>query len=74
MNVTYDAETDTLTILLRDGGTRLSEEARPGVVLDFDADDHLLAIEIQDASRHVDRVDTVQLNVRPKPSISTAAG
>ena len=66
MNVTYDAETDTLTILLRSGNTLVSEEARPGLILDFDADERLVAVEILNASRHVEQVDTVQLSVVPK--------
>lgn len=73
MNVTYDAETDTLTILLRSGEARTSEEVRPGVILDLDADERLIAIEILDASRHADQVDTVQLSVVPKVSEPAAA-
>jgi YD repeat-containing protein len=67
VKVTYDAETDTLTVLLRDGQARVSEEERSGVILDYDANDRLIAIEILDASSRVDRVDTVQLQVIPKP-------
>lgn len=73
MNVTYDAETDTLTVVLRSERAALSEEARPGVILDFDPDDRLVAIEILDASRHVDGVDTVQLKVSPRAAVPAAA-
>jgi hypothetical protein len=37
------------------------------VILDYDAYDRLIAIEILDASSRVDGVDTVQLQVIPKP-------
>jgi YD repeat-containing protein len=67
VKVTYDAETDTLTVLLRDAKARVSEEERSGVILDYDANDQLIAIEILDASSRVDGVDTVQLQVIPKP-------
>jgi YD repeat-containing protein len=67
VKVTYDAETDTLTVLLRDAQARVSEQERSGVILDYDADDRLIAIEILDASSRVDGVDTVQLQVIPKP-------
>jgi uncharacterized protein YuzE len=70
MKVTYDAETDTLTVLLRDAPASMSEEAKSGVILDYDADDRLIAIEILDASTRVDGVDTVQLQVIPKPGAS----
>jgi YD repeat-containing protein len=67
VKVTYDAETDTLTVLLRDAKARVSEEERSGVILDYDANDRLIAIEILDASSRVDGVDTVQLQIIPKP-------
>ena len=37
MKVTFDAETDTLTIILRDARVVESDEDKPGVVLDYDA-------------------------------------
>ena len=67
MKITYDSATDTLTIVLRDAPVRLSEEERSGVILDYDAGDRLIAIEVLDASTRVDRVDTVQLQVTSKP-------
>jgi YD repeat-containing protein len=70
MKVTYDAETDTLTVLLRDAPASISEEEKSGVILDYDAADRLIAIEILDASTRVDGVDTVQLQVIPKPGAS----
>jgi YD repeat-containing protein len=66
MKITYDAPTDTLTVLLRDAPVRISEEEKSGVILDYDADDRLIAIEVLDASTRVDGVDTVQLQVIPK--------
>jgi YD repeat-containing protein len=67
MKVTYDAATDTLTVVLRDAPVRVSEEEKSGVILDYDADDRLIAIEVLDASTRVDGVDTVQLQLMPKP-------
>jgi YD repeat-containing protein len=70
VKVTYDAETDTLTVLLRDAPARVSEEEKSGVILDYDAEGRLIAIEILDASARVDGIDTVQLQVIPKPGTS----
>ena len=67
MKITYDSATDTLTLVLRDGPARISEEEKSGVILDYDAENRLIAIEILDASTRVDGVDTVQLQVTPKP-------
>jgi YD repeat-containing protein len=53
-------------VVLRDAPTRISDEEKSRVILDYDAADQLIAIEILDASTRVDGVDTVQLQVSPK--------
>lgn len=53
MKVSYDAETDTLTVVLRDAKVAESDEDKPGVVLDYDDDGNLVSIEILDASTRV---------------------
>jgi Protein of unknown function (DUF2283) len=58
---------DRHPVALRDGPARISEEEKSGVILDHDGDDRLIAIEILDVSTRVDRVDTVQLQIIPKP-------
>ena len=50
----YYADTDMLYIRLADGISVESEEVAPGVVLDFDEDNRLLGVEIEDASKLVD--------------------
>jgi uncharacterized protein YuzE len=67
MKVTYDLETDTLTVVFRAGPAKASEEGRDGIIFDYDADERLVAVEILDASTRVDDVHTVQLQVVPKP-------
>ena len=66
MKITYDAATDTLTVVLRDATARISEDEKSGVILDYDAEGRLIALEVLDASARVDGVDTVQLQVIPK--------
>ena len=53
MKVTYDPDTDTLTVVLREAAIAESDEERPGVILDFDEDGELLGFEILDASERV---------------------
>jgi uncharacterized protein YuzE len=73
MKIRYDAETDTLTLTLRDVPVRESEEERSGVVLDYDADGDLVGLEILDASRRVAGPTSVELEVVPAPAAQRAA-
>ncbi len=53
MKVSYDAETDTLTIVFRDVIISESDEDKPGIILDYDADGGLVSLEVLDASLRV---------------------
>jgi YD repeat-containing protein len=44
VKVIYDQETDTLSIILTDGKVAESDEARPGMILDYDKSGRLLSI------------------------------
>lgn len=46
MKATYDRETDTLTITLREARTRESDEVRPGVIADFGCDGRVVRFEV----------------------------
>jgi YD repeat-containing protein len=59
--------------VLRDAPTRISDEEKSGVILDYDAAEQLVAIEVLDASTRVDGVGTVQLRVIPSSSRRPAA-
>jgi len=54
MKFHYYPETDSLYIDLINRPSAESEEVRPGVVLDFDADGNLVGIDIDHASRVAD--------------------
>lgn len=53
VKITYDPDTDTLTVVLMDSPVAESDEDKPGVILDFDASGDVVGFEILDASRRV---------------------
>ena len=54
MNISYDQTTDSLYIHLADRASVESDEVQDGVILDFDASDTLVGIDLQHASQRVD--------------------
>lgn len=50
MKTSYDAEADALYTRFRDGRVDRSQEAVPGVALDFDENDRLVGVEVLNAS------------------------
>lgn len=54
MKGTYDAETDTLRIILNATAVVAeSDEDKPGLILDYDTDGNLISLELLDASGKV---------------------
>ena len=60
MKVIYDKETDTLSIILREGKVAESDEAREGLIMDYDKSGRLLSLELLDASEHVRKPQSVE--------------
>ena len=63
MKVTYDPETDSLTITLRDERIKESDEVRPGVIADFGYDGGVVRFEIMQASKVVQNAREIQFAV-----------
>lgn len=60
MKVIYDKETDTLSIILRQGKVAESDEPHPGLILDYDKAGRLLSLEMLDASEHISGPTSVE--------------
>lgn len=54
MKIEYDPKADAMYIRLAAGQVADSDEVRPGVVLDFDAEGRVLGIEMLDVSHRAD--------------------
>jgi uncharacterized protein YuzE len=66
MKLHYYPETDSLYIELSDEAGVNSQEVAPGTVLDFDANGHLVGIDLDRASQFVNlsRFETISLPIR----------
>ncbi len=51
MKIKYDKTTDILYIALTDNPVAESDEDRKGIVLDYDADNNIVGIEVLNASK-----------------------
>jgi YD repeat-containing protein len=60
VKVIYDKETDTLTLILRPGKVAESDEAQPGLILDYDKAGRLVSIELLDASEQVKAPQSIE--------------
>jgi YD repeat-containing protein len=61
MKFGYDAETDTLRIVLSSAPIAESDEDKPGVILDYDADGNIVGIEVLQASKRTDNPSRIDL-------------
>ena len=64
MKIEYDQQADAMYIRLRAGDVAESEEVRPGVVLDFDAQGQVLGIEMLDVSKRTDNPRELAMALR----------
>ena len=49
MNATYDEQSDAFYVRFSNSKITESEEVRPGLILDFDAEGRIVSIELLDA-------------------------
>lgn len=68
MKVTYDRETDTLTVIFSEIPVAESDEDKPGVILDYDSAGNLVSLEILDASRRGMAPTRIEYQVAPAPT------
>jgi uncharacterized protein YuzE len=63
MKVEYDKETDSLTITFRKARIKESDEVRPGMIVDFGYDGGVVSIEIDHASKVVEKTSEIQFAI-----------
>jgi uncharacterized protein YuzE len=68
MKVTYDRQTDTLTVVFTETSVAESDEDKPGIILDYDASGNLVSLEILDASQRAMVPTQIEYKVAPTPA------
>jgi uncharacterized protein YuzE len=63
MKMHYDEKADALYLRLDDSTIVESEEVKPGIVLDFNAEKQVVGIEVLDLKRRVPKADLKQLKL-----------
>ena len=64
MKVSYDQRTDSLTVVFKDHArVAVSDDGKPGAILDYDDAGELVAIEILDASSRVSEATRVDFRL-----------
>ncbi|OHB79622.1 MAG: hypothetical protein A2Z25_03460 [Planctomycetes bacterium RBG_16_55_9] len=69
MKVTYDRQTDTLTVIFTETPVAESDEDKPGIILDYDASGNLVTLEILEASHRVMVPTRIEYQVASTPSV-----
>jgi uncharacterized protein YuzE len=65
MKLIYDSEVDILSVLLSDTPVAESDQDKPGVILDYDADGNIVGFEVLDASKRMANPMSVEYAVMP---------
>src|ERR1022692_3947068 len=65
MKLVYDPEVDVLSVLLSDAPVAESDQHKPGVILDYDDEGHMVGFEILDASKRMANPMSVEYAVTP---------
>jgi uncharacterized protein YuzE len=64
MKVSYDQKSDILTVVFKVAAdVAISDDGKPGAILDYDRAGDLVAIEILDASRRVSEATRVDFEL-----------
>ncbi len=59
MKIKYDKETDVMYIRFSDDDIAESDEQKPGIIIDYNAKEEIVAIEVLNASRNMQSPNSV---------------
>ena len=67
MKIQYSREAEALYVSFKESEVAKSKEVEEGVVLDFDENNHLIGVEILDASHRLKPSDLSNVNIENLP-------
>ena len=53
MKIIYDQETDTMTVIFKESSIEESDEAKSGIIIDYDRHGDIVSIEILDGKKRI---------------------
>lgn len=72
MNIEYDGEADALYIMLKEAEVEESVEVENGVIMDIDAERHIIGLEVLNASKRLSLRDLTNISIQNIPSLKAA--
>lgn len=71
MKIIYDQETDIMTVILKESAIEESDDAKSGIIIDYDNQGDIVSIEILDAKKRISQPTQViyQLEERDAASV-----
>jgi len=71
VKIIYDQETDIMTVILKESAIEESDDAKSGIIIDYDNQGDIVSIEILDAKKRISQPTQViyQLEERDAASV-----
>jgi uncharacterized protein YuzE len=69
MKIIYDQETDTMTVLFKESTIEESDEAKSGIIIDYDKIGVIVSIEILDAKKRITQPTQVIYQLEERDSV-----
>ena len=69
MKIIYDQETDTMTVIFKESTVDESDEAKRGIIIDYDNMGDIVSIEIMDAKKRISQPTQVIYQLEERDSV-----
>ena len=70
MKIIYDQKTDTMTVIFKEASAEESDEAKSGIIIDYDSQGDIVSIEILDAKKRITQPTQVSYEFAEQGAVS----